>query len=347
MTRRRDSRRRRRGAAIADFSLSFLDAICCGFGALVLLLVLAKIGEPRALEGATVDLEARVLALQEELYEIRGENTILNRQLRTKESQISEEESRIARLRGDLSRISGEFAATEQLSEIQDLLEGRLLAAQQELSEEMKRLLGRSHRRADDDLTIGGVPVDSEYIIFVIDTSGSMFQYAWPAVQRKMREILDIYPNVKGVQILNDMGRYMFSGYVGKWIPDTPGRRQIILQRLASWNVFSNSSPVEGVTRAVQTFASSDRKVSIYVFGDEFSGDSIQAVLEDIRKTNLYDGNRRDKNGEPRVRIHAVGFPVIFQVPGISEQTGIRFATLMRALCYENGGTFVGLNSIE
>jgi hypothetical protein len=41
-----------------------------------------------------------------------------------------------------------------------------------------------------------------------------------------------IYPKVKGIQVMNDMGQYMFSGYAGKWIPDTPGRRRIILDRL-------------------------------------------------------------------------------------------------------------------
>ncbi len=44
---------------------------------------------------------------------------------------------------------------------------------------------------------------------------------------------------------------------------------------------------------------------------------------------------------------HAVGFPVIFSVSGVSEMTGIRFATLMRVLCHKNGGTFVGLNTIR
>jgi len=32
------------------FSLSFLDAICCGFGAVILLLVLTEVGEPVVFE---------------------------------------------------------------------------------------------------------------------------------------------------------------------------------------------------------------------------------------------------------------------------------------------------------
>ncbi len=334
--------KRRKGRGLDAFSLSFLDAISCGFGAIVILLVLSKIGEPRALEKARQDLEARIVKLEQELYEIRGETVIVNRDLVSREKQLSEETQMIARLRGDLSRIQGEFAATQQLSEVQDIIEGRLLAAQQELSEEMKRLLDRSHRRPPSDATIGGIPVDSEYIIFVIDTSGSMHNNAWSLVVKKMAETLDIYPKVKGIQVMNDMGQYMFSSYSGKWIPDTAGRRRAILNRLRGWNVFSNSSPVEGITRAIRAFAAGDKKISIYVFGDEFTGDSIENVVEAVARSN-----RRDAEGRPRVRIHAVGFPVIFSVPGVSEQTGLRFATLMRVLCHKNGGTFVGLNSLR
>jgi hypothetical protein len=169
-----------------------------------------------------------------------------------------------------------------------------------------------------------------------------MFNYAWPLVTRKMAQVLDIYPRVKGIQVMNDMGQYMFSQYVGKWIPDTPGRRKAILAALQSWNVFSNSSPVEGIQQAIRAFADPDKKISIYVLGDEFTGRSIDDVLDAVERIN-----QRDAAGNRHVRIHAIGFPVIFSVSGVSESTGVRFATLMRLLCRENGGTFVGLESIR
>ena len=55
-------RRRQRREASA-LSLSFLDCICCGFGAIVLLLVLTKVGEVRALEQSVVDLDGLVARL--------------------------------------------------------------------------------------------------------------------------------------------------------------------------------------------------------------------------------------------------------------------------------------------
>ena len=96
--------------------------------------------------------------------------------------------------------------------------------ALQTLTEEMKRLLKQQPRRIDS--SVGGIPVDSEYIIFIIDTSGSMQRFAWAMVQKKLRETLDVYPKVKGIQIMNDMGEYMFTQYRGKWIPNSPARRR-------------------------------------------------------------------------------------------------------------------------
>jgi len=332
----------RRREELSIFSLSFLDAICCGFGAIVLLLVLTKIGEPVAIETARQDLDGLVARLEAELYEIRGETTVLERDLTARVEQLSEEKTAVARLRGDLSEIQGEFAASRQYSEVSEIVEGRMLAAQQELTDEMKRLLGRQHRRAVDDTIVGGIPVDSEYVIFIIDTSGSMKNYAWPAVVRKMSEVLDVYPKVKGLQVMNDMGQYMYSHYAGKWIPDTPARRRAVKERLVSWNAFSNSSPVEGITAAIRSFARGNHRISLYVFGDEFSGSSIDKVVDTVDRINA-----PNPNGERPVRIHAIGFPTVFTVAGAPQATGVKFATLMRILCRRNGGTFVGLSTLD
>ena len=76
------------------------------------------------------------------------------------------------------------------------------------------------------------------------------------------------------------------------------------------------------------------------MFGDEFTGASIESVLREVDAIN-----RKDRHGRRRVRIHALGFPVQFGRPGHEQVTGERFATLMRALCEQNEGTFIGLAS--
>ena len=139
---------------------------------------------------------------------------------------------------------------------------------------------------------------------------------------------------------MNDMGNYMFSQYRGEWIPDTPARRRAIISNLSTWQSFSNSSPVEGIEAAIRTFYAPDKKISLFVFGDEFSGNAIQPVIDTVDRIN-----RVAKDGTRRVRIHAVGFPVMLRDQVGRGNTGERFATLMRILSQKNGGTFVGLNN--
>jgi len=182
--------------------------------------------------------------------------------------------------------------------------------------------------------------VDSEYIIFLIDTSPSMLRGSWTLVQRKVRETLEAYPTVKGIQVMNDDGRYMFPDTVGRWIPDSPGRRQAIINRMRNWQATSDSDPVNGIQAAISTFWSEDKKVSLYVFGDDFQGvTSIDAVVKTIDRIN-----RKGADGQRRVRIHGVGFPGRFKGSGTIPQSAQRFATLMRVLCQRNGGTFVALS---
>jgi len=266
----------------------------------------------------------------------------MNRTMVTRKDQLAAEKEKLARLQGDLSNIRGEFEASRDASDIAEVIEGRLATARQSLSAEMQRLLGENFRRKPKDQTVGGIPVDSEYIIFIIDTSGSMVNYGWDLMMQKVEETLQVYPNVKGIQVMNDMGDYMFSRYAGKWIPDTPARRKAIMSQLKSWTPFSNSSPVEGITKAIRTFYSPEKKISLYVLGDEFTGGSIERVIDTIDRIN-----REDDKGNRLVRIHSIGFPVTFQRGAALATTGTRFATLMRILCEKNGGTFVGLNTFE
>ncbi len=321
---------------IEAFSLSFLDVISCGFGAIILLLVLSKIYEPVIIEKTQEDLEALIALLQQELFEIRGETTVLNRDLVSLREQTSTTKVTLARLQGELDTVQGQYDVTLDDSAEAVIDEGDLEAARQTLTAEMMRL--RPYYNRPDDDAVAGIPVDSEYIIFVIDTSGSMQQYNWGRVQRKLTETLQVYPEVKGIQIMNDNGKYMFEQYAGKWIPDTPGRRQAISNTMRTWAPFSDSNPVDGIMYAIDTFWSPDKKISIYVFGDDFGGKSAEPVVRAIAQKN-----RIQPDGSQMVRIHAVGFP-LFQFGGgrVPNETQ-KFAALMRVLCERNGGTFVGL----
>lgn len=327
------SRRRRRGVDI--FNLSFLDVVSCGFGAIILLLVIIKIAEPRVIQKLAVDLTALVQRLQAELVDQDAAQAELDARVLDREALLSDESRALARLRADLSLVRDRYDRERQELAAQQRIESRLQTARQQLDEEMRRLLGADYRRTDS--TVGGIPVDSEYIIFIIDTSGSMQKHAWPRVQQKIREVLAVYPQVKGIQVMNDMGDYLFSQYKGRWIQDTPARRKAILKRLAGWEPFSNSSPVEGIEAAIRRFHAGDKRISLYVFGDDFARGSIQRVVDTVDRLN-----RADASGQRRVRIHAIGFPVLFSQGGLPVNS-VRFAALMRKLAEDNNGSFVGL----
>ncbi len=322
----------KRNRNIEAFSLSFLDCICCGFGAIILLLVLSKIYEPAILEKTEEDLNQLIAALQEQLFDIRGDSIQATRELGRVQLETSETKMRLQTLQEELSKIQGQFDLLDNDNPALNIDEGELRAARQRLTEEMLNL--RPFRRAPND-AVGGIPVDSEYVIFVIDTSGSM-QAKWTWAETKLAQVLDVYPRVKGLQIMNDNGSYMFQQYGGTWIQDTPQIRESIKARMRQWQAFSDSNPADGIAYAIETFWSPDKKISIYVFGDEFQGGSMEAVIRQIDSINV-----EDAEGNRRVRIHAIGFPYNFT--GTPPQSSQRFAGLMRVLCERNGGTFVAL----
>ncbi len=322
-----------------QISLSFLDCISCGLGAIILLLILAKTAEPMVMEQVRENKMGLVADLQEQLAEMRGETVVYNRDLTTRTEQLSEIRDRIARMMQMLSILRSEFDDSSNENAAIESMETQLKQARQELNEAQRT---QRYVRALEDTTVGGIPVDSEYIIFIIDTSGSMQAVAWDLLLAKVEETLEVYPEVKGIQVMNDMGQYMFPRYASRWIPDTPARRNAIITRLRTWNVFSNSSPVEGITRAIRTFWAADRKISLYVFGDDFQGGSVQRVVETVDRIN-----RADDEGNRRVRIHTVGFPVQFLVGRNVPASGLRYASLMRILAERNGGTFIGLNTFK
>ena len=332
---------RRRRDSSESSSIAFLDVISCGFGAMILLLLITNNSPPITLEASVVQQQMPITDLQQQLFEIRGETRIVNSDLNAKREQLSAFQDRIANLRRELFSVQGRFNSSNSIADETIIEAQNLASAKQSLTAEMERLLGQDFTRQNN--LVGGIPVDSEYIIFVIDTSGSMFQNAWPRLIDVIVDTLDVYPNVKGIQIMNDMGDYMFDSFRGQWIPDTPARRSTIINTLRNWSPFSNSSPVEGVTAAINTYYAPDKKISIYVMGDDFQpGGSITQVLRTVDRLNA-----KDADGNPMVRIHAVGFPVIFALEPRYRQSAYRFANLMRELTQRNGGTFVGLNSYE
>ena len=320
------------------FSMSFLDAICCGFGSIILLLIVSRVNAPGRLEQSRQDLDGLITRYQQELNDILGETDVVRHDEATADKELKTDSRQIEALRAELERTRSEVLATTQDSRVQNEIEGKLATAKQSLTDEMKRLLA-DYKPPIGEYKIGGVPVDSEYIIFIIDTSGSMKQFAWDRAIEELRQTLDVYPTVKGIQVMNDQGVPMFLSYRNEWIPDTPTRRKAIIEAMKHWDAFSASSPRNGILAALDNFYDPNKKISLYIYGDDFAVGTIDSTVREIDRRN-----RADANGKRRVRIHAVLFPTIYAATGgQSLYTAADFAILMRAICQRNGGTFVAL----
>lgn len=314
---------RRKSRDLEIFNLSFLDIISCGFGAVVLLVLISPFAESvlpsftaetkRSLE-QVLDAEARVTALE----------SALEREIQTQqqlEEQLTQEQSKAANARNSLR------AATAQAESLSENLAG-LELVERSLRDTQRASITTGDAETRDE-EVGGIPVDSDYVVFIIDTSGSM-QSIWNRVTREVENVIRIHPRIKGFQILNDNGAHLISGYSGRWIPDTKARRDSVIRLFRSWKSASNSSPVEGLEVALKRYVNPNQKVSIYIFGDDYTGSTYDSVIRTLKQANT---NRI--TGEPLARVHAIGF--------LSPTSNGRFETLMREVTRQNNGTFIAL----
>ena len=304
------------------FSLSFLDIMSCGFGAVIMLVLISKPYDDVSITGQEEirDLLKTVITLENTILDIK--QTIESQF--SKADQLSNENEQLETASTQLER------KIQQQEEKQASLAGDLqgLALVQSTLKQASISTPITANTVRDE-EVGGIPVDSDYVIFIVDTSGSMRQI-WNRVSSEIINALNIHPQVKGFQILNDMGRSLVSGYDGKWMPDTPGRRKNVINLFDRWAEMSNSSPVEGIETALRKYAKANITTSIYVFGDDYTGSSYDPVIDKITRQNT-----SASSGKRLAKIHGVGF--------ISPGTTDRFAILMRELTKRNGGTFLAL----
>ena len=335
--------RARRKRKTETFSLSFLDCICCGFGAIILLFIVSM-----GVQNTEITQLNRIL-----------ENTVLQRKLKLADYQIKKDELDVML---DLER-------TKRRREEQDRAKLDALIADMKKNvdnkEKAKELFVSEIESLKDELAVMqtdveveqnvikptpvGVPVESNYIALVIDTSGSMRDSSTNLIRaqvaRKFEELLNSYPEVKGVQLLDASGHFIVGGGGmggARWLEDSPEMRAMMVRAVRLYPHESESNPVPGIKRAIRTLydpSVEDMEFGIYVLGDEFTGNP-EPVLNEIRKLN------KDKDGNRIARINAIGFPNVIQATSMFlGQSGLKFAKLMHDLTYEHGGAFIALES--
>ncbi|TRW48690.1 VWA domain-containing protein [Aliidiomarina halalkaliphila] len=307
---------------IEIFNLSFLDIIACAFGAIVLLVLLAKNNEVPA-EMSAEDVMVRI----ERLMAVKQRVNELQERLLAEEEALQMAEAEAA------SILEGEDALEASLPRAQQSI-ARLQGQAQSLREQIRREQARIQVPSapeEPSSMVGGIPTDAEYVIFVIDTSGSMsVGGGWQQVTNVLTDIIRNHPELKGFQIIDADGKYMFSNQQGRWLTDSPSMRRRAIQGLQNFRG-GGSAPEVGMMQALRQYRNHQGKTSMYVFGDDFRPGTLDEVVMEITRLN------QGLDGEPRWRIHGVGFH--------RERWGDapQFAAFMKAVTERNRGSFVAL----
>jgi hypothetical protein len=235
------------------FSLSFLDCISCGFGAVVLLFVIINSQVASRASEASAELGAETSRIEDEVLDGRKNLARLRNSLQQRREQqqiIAAEAKRTAelveKLRRELAAGQGETVARKesieqlqadvrQLEEANKRLAARAAEEKPATGEKVRRFVGEGNRQYLTGLNMGG-----SHVLILIDASASMLGRTYVNVlrfnsmpdERKLRApkwqqavksvdwlTSQIRPGTK-VQIyaFNEQARSVVDGTDGQWL---------------------------------------------------------------------------------------------------------------------------------
>ena len=119
---------------IEAFSLSFLDCICCGFGAIVLLLVLSKLHDPSSYDLSNQSQELSQ-SLKQQLIAISNETEQTENELRSFDELIKNKIEELNLINAELYNVQGQYELSLSDPIILESNEKDLEEARQRLSE--------------------------------------------------------------------------------------------------------------------------------------------------------------------------------------------------------------------
>ena len=169
---------------VSPFSMSFLDIMFCGFGAVVLLVLILNTDTVKARNETFADLSAEVIRVQQEV--LLGQDELV---LARNSVEVAEQERVIAN--GEAERISETISALElQISSLQQATQASREHVNQ-LSSDLKKLDTEQQRQADrptvaagdkvrtfrgegDRQYLTGLKVGGKRVLILVDVSASM-----------------------------------------------------------------------------------------------------------------------------------------------------------------------------
>jgi hypothetical protein len=176
--------RRRRKFDI--FSMSFLDTICCAFGALVLLYMILNAAGSRVFQKDTSELRAEVNKLEEEVLQGYADLVVLRNSLRRTETDAERTEGLSDRVLDETERLREQLADADKSAVSRREAIERLKADLKQIEESQKRLQagtpapGKPGNRVKgfvgtgDRQYLSGLKLGGERIAILVDASASM-----------------------------------------------------------------------------------------------------------------------------------------------------------------------------
>ncbi len=248
----------RRKRRIEVFNLSFLDCMCCGFGAVVLLLVIINSQVTGRAQQSGQDIQGETSRIEEEVLEGRKNLARLRNSLQTdteRQEIVSGEARRIEemlrRLRDELASSANDTTARResvemlqadirQLEEANKRLAERVAEQKPETGQRLRTFIGEGNRQYLTGIRMGG-----SHVLILLDASASMLGRTYVNVVRfrsmpderkraapKWRQAVktvdwlttQIRPGTK-VQIytFNEQARSVVDGTDGRWITVSDG----------------------------------------------------------------------------------------------------------------------------
>lgn len=321
------ARRRRR---LEVFSMSFLDCICCGFGAVVLIyMIMAAQAGQRHLK-KSVDLTAEVDLLEERVIDGYKNLVVLRNTLQKTAQEKAQAAGRAERVLAEISRLQQELAEYQGVNSAKrDSIE-KLRADVKSLDEGMRRLEGgtsnsgprgeklASFRGTGERLYFNGLRVNGNRIVVLVDASASMLDETvvnvlrirnlpveqqlsaakWRRTVDTVRWVTTQIPLDAKFQVIafNTRASYLGSGGTAQWMAGSdPKARNDALQRLGK------TVPRDG-TSLVNAFASLSRlepspdQVILITDGLPTQGESTPALRNVVRakeRRALFESSRK------------------------------------------------------
>ena len=303
------------------FSMSFLDIMACGFGALVLILLISEFQES---EVKQVENNADIfLKAQEEKAKKIIKVESLDRLMSSNIEDLISARQRLDVLKMELKKKSLISAKLNDLASDTDF----------QISKQRLKSLSAPMEQKE----ASGIKLDSRYLVFIIDTSGSM--EPWVKIVQEIDNLIQTFPDLEGYMVMNDNGSIFHGG--DPWLNPTKTNRSasigILRANRAKYGSLSN--PIVGLKKVIRVWGDKYKDLGVFIMGDDILDQTsrIETISQEVLKLNT------DLSGKTKVRVNAVGF--LTSRGNISQQQGNKnYLMLMRELTEQSGGAMVVVN---